>query len=124
KSVPPQLLQEKIKRLKEDFSIRNGYLSDTVMCEYLYDMSIAQTYASINRQTIINRISYKLGWKTSSAIETVHNYINFDDLIIRKGAISAHENEIVIIPMNMADGILLCRGKGNPDWNYSAPHGA
>lgn len=54
----------------------------------------------------------------------MHNYINFDDLIIRKGAISAHENEIVVIPMNMADGILLCRGKGNPDWNYSAPHGA
>jgi RNA-splicing ligase RtcB len=124
KTVPPQRLQEEIKRIKEEFSIRNGYLSDTAMYNYLFDMSIAQTYASLNRQTIINRISHALGWKTSSTIETVHNYINFDDLIIRKGAISAHENEIVVIPMNMADGILLCRGKGNPDWNYSAPHGA
>lgn len=124
KTIPPQRLQEEIKRLKEEFSIRNGYLSNIVMYNYLFDMSIAQTYASLNRQTIIKRISCALGWKTSSAIETVHNYINFDDLIIRKGAISAHENEIVVIPMNMADGILLCRGKGNPDWNYSAPHGA
>lgn len=124
KTVAPQRLQEEIKRTKEEFSIRNGYLSDTTMCDYLYDMSIAQTYASLNRQTIIKRISYALGWKTSSVIETVHNYINFKDLIIRKGAISAHENEIVVIPMNMADGILLCRGKGNIDWNYSAPHGA
>lgn len=55
---------------------------------------------------------------------TVHNYISFDDMIIRKGAIAAYANDYVVIPMNMADGILLCRGKGNKDWNYSAPHGA
>lgn len=56
--------------------------------------------------------------------QTVHNYIDLKNMILRKGAISAQENEIVLIPINMRDGSLLCKGKGNPDWNYSAPHGA
>jgi RNA-splicing ligase RtcB len=60
----------------------------------------------------------------SEAIETVHNYINFEDKIIRKGAVSAHEGERLVIPFNMRDGVIVCKGKGNKKWNYSAPHGA
>ena len=65
-----------------------------------------------------------MGWKSLESYESIHNYINFSDRIIRKGAISAHKDEKVIIPLNMRDGVILGFGKGNEDWNYSAPHGA
>ena len=82
------------------------------MLHYLCDMVIAQGYAAFNRKLIIQRIIKALGWNTAISVETVHNYISFDDMIIRKGAIAAYANDYVVIPMNMADGILLCRGKG------------
>ena len=65
-----------------------------------------------------------MGFTIVDHFDTIHNYINMDDMILRKGSISAREGERVIIPMNMRDGSLICVGKGNPDWNYSAPHGA
>lgn len=113
-----------IQRLKEKFAGYSGYLTNEAMLHYLCDMVIAQGYAAFNRKLIIQRIIKALGWNTAISVETVHNYISFDDMIIRKGAIAAYANDYVVIPMNMADGILLCRGKGNKDWNYSAPHGA
>lgn len=67
-------------------------------------------------------ITYEM--ERTFSFETVHNYIDTDHMILRKGAVSAKEEEILLIPMNMRDGSLICRGKGNPDWNYSAPHGA
>ena len=72
------------------------------------------------------RISYwkATGMSGADAFHTVHNYINTDEMILRKGAIAAHKDELVLIPVNMRDGSVLARGKGNPDWNYSAPHGA
>lgn len=93
---------------------------------YLFDMRIAQEYAKLNRQIIVKRILshvFNRDFNSNLYIESIHNYIG-DDNIIRKGAISAREGEGVIIPFNMEDGLILGYGKGNPDWNYSAPHGA
>jgi RNA-splicing ligase RtcB len=95
---------------------------------YLHDMNICQRYADVNRQMIANIILYNL-YNGATVNEydlfsTIHNYVNFHDNIIRKGAVSAYAGENLIIPMNMRDGSLLCTGKGNADWNYSAPHGA
>lgn len=91
--------------------------------DYLFDMRIAQKWAQENRKNIIEIIVTKLGLEIDEYNETIHNYIG-DDNIIRKGAISAKKGEIVLIPMNMRDGCLICVGKGNEDWNQSAPHGA
>jgi RNA-splicing ligase RtcB len=92
--------------------------------DYLEDMKIAQQYAALNRESIVNTIKDFFKKEPSDSIKTVHNYINFEDNIIRKGAISAHENEKVLIPLNMRDGVIVGTGKGNSKWNYSAPHGA
>lgn len=92
---------------------------------YLSDMYFAQYYASMNRHIIMNSILFILGVsKTKNIIETVHNYIDPQDGIIRKGAIRSYIGEAMIIPFNMRDGVLICEGKSNPDWNFSAPHGA
>ena len=94
---------------------------------YLKDMNIAQLYASLNRAImgyIIITKFYKLDFFQIARIESVHNYINFEDKIVRKGAISAQDSEAVVIPLNMADGVIVGYGKGNEEWNFSAPHGA
>jgi RNA-splicing ligase RtcB len=88
-------------------------------------MKLAQWYARLNRREMTNRILFFFGMREfPEQFESVHNYINFDDKIIRKGAISAHEGEKMVIPLNMRDGSLIAIGKGNKEWNYSAPHGA
>lgn len=95
--------------------------------EYIADMHLAQGYASLNRTMIANSIVvnfFKKELSTLPTIESVHNYINPGDNIIRKGAISAYEGERLIIPLNMRDGTILGIGKGSKKWNYSAPHGA
>lgn len=101
------------------------FLEGDTAHDYYQDMEIAQTYAQLNRRVmgylILNGM-YKIDYFTP--VESVHNYINFEDNIVRKGAISAHEGEEVLIPLNMADGIIFGIGKGNADWNFSAPHGA
>ena len=91
---------------------------------YIHDMRIAQEHAKINRQTIASVICEKAGLHIVEEFDTIHNYIDTEAKILRKGAISANVGEKVIIPMNMRDGSLICIGKGNPDWNFSAPHGA
>ncbi|OLS02374.1 RtcB family protein [Tissierella creatinophila] len=113
--------------LKPDYPKNLCYLTGEYREKYIHDMRICQEYASLNRQTMASTIVQELfgkGLEEFSWFETVHNYINFKDNIIRKGAISAYEGEKVLIPINMRDGSILGRGKGNPDWNYSAPHGA
>ena len=103
------------------------YLTGESRDKYLHDMKICQEYASLNRQVMANIILNDLFDKDLNDFEhfeTVHNYINFKDNIIRKGAISAYEDEKILIPINMRDGSIIAIGKGNPDWNYSAPHGA
>jgi len=101
-----------------------AFLEGEEMFDYLTDMVVAQTYAHFNRTIMLNEITSIFNYKPEITIESVHNYIDFNDLIIRKGAISSYENEKMIIPFNMEDGILICEGKSNPNWNYSAPHGA
>lgn len=99
------------------------YLSGSLANKYLHDMNLCQQYAALNRRTMgeyLNR-RYGQGGKT---FQTVHNFISSDDHIIRKGAVSAKKGEQLIIPMNMRDGAVICVGKGNADWNRSAPHGA
>lgn len=101
-----------------------AYVSGDYMEMYLHDMEIAQKYAAENRRKIIDAIISAMGGKLSGAIESVHNYIDTHSMILRKGAISAKDGDYCVIPMNMRDGVLVCKGKGNQDWNYSAPHGA
>lgn len=95
------------------------------MFNYMIDSIFNHHYASTNRQVIMSRIlSIIPDCTTENYIHTVHNYINYNDFIIRKGAVSAANGETFVLPFNLEDGILICRGKGNPEWNYSAPHGA
>lgn len=91
---------------------------------YIHDMDVVQRYAALNRSTIAKIILQKMKWKEVERFETIHNYIDIKNKILRKGAVSAQKDEKLIIPINMRDGSLICVGKGNKDWNYSAPHGA
>jgi len=101
------------------------YLDSVNKDNYIEDMKIAQNYAQTNRHLMMRDILDILGSPiVIDLIETVHNYIDMKDLIIRKGAIRSYIGEKMIIPFNMRDGILICEGKSNPDWNFSAPHGA
>jgi RNA-splicing ligase RtcB len=101
-----------------------AYLEGQGFRDYLHDMAIVQKYADINRKAMVKELEKKVKFKIEDQFSTVHNYIDLDNMILRKGAISAKKDERVLIPMNMRDGSLLCVGKGNEDWNYSAPHGA
>ena len=101
-----------------------AYLEGEAMADYLHDMAIIQTYAGLNRRAIVRELEKRIKLKIAGQFTTVHNYIDLESLILRKGAISAMAGERMLIPMNMRDGSLICVGKGNPDWNYSAPHGA
>jgi len=104
-----------------------AYLEGDDMFGYLTDMIFAQNYANLNRQHMASLVieACGLGWNdVGMTVETSHNFIDFSDFIIRKGAIRSYVGEYMIIPFNMEDGILLCTGRSNPEWNYSAPHGA
>lgn len=102
-----------------------AYVHGELFNSYIHDMTIVQHFASMNRKAIIYEISKYMGFRPAkSQFTTIHNYIDTTNMILRKGAISARDGELVLIPINMRDGSLLCLGKGNPDWNYSAPHGA
>ena len=103
-------------------------LNGVEMFRYLESAVFLNVYASVNRQLISSAVLEAMGptipGKIIHTIETVHNYISSDDFIIRKGAVSARQGEEFVLPFNMEDGILICRGKGNADWNCSGPHGA
>jgi len=143
-----QYHQNKAKELMKKMFIGDAYKNleflplDNGGARYLDDMYIAQKYAELNRYTMLKIILedffkdtffaenchvYNISKGKSESVEyikTVHNYINFNDGIIRKGAISAHEGERILIPFNMRDGIAVCRGRGSSKYNFSAPHGA
>lgn len=119
-------LDKKSKNQIATFPDHLAYLEGELRDSYLHDMAICQRYASLNRSTMADSIIdeiFTFG-NTFDSFETIHNYINFSDNILRKGAVSAKKGEELIIPINMRDGSLLCVGKGNEDWNMSAPHGA
>lgn len=92
--------------------------------DYINDMKIVQDYASLNREIMAWVILKEMGLRASDRFQSIHNYIDVHNMIMRKGAVSAKDGEVLLIPINMRDGALICRGKGNKDWNYSAPHGA
>ena len=100
------------------------YLYGKYFEDYLADVVICQQFANRNRELIAKIILERCGLTAVDAFHTIHNYINTDEMILRKGAIAAHKGERVLIPINMRDGSVLAVGKGNPEWNYSAPHGA
>lgn len=101
-----------------------SYVEGELFNNYLHDMKILQHYADLNRKAMAEVIMSELGLHEVDSFTTVHNYVDVENKIIRKGAVSAQHGERLIIPMNMRDGSLICIGKGNSDWNYSAPHGA
>lgn len=120
-------IESAIKAIKEkEITIPRDlcYLEGDNFRNYIHDMNLAQKYALTNRMSIADEIMRLLFLHEEERFDTIHNYIDIDNMILRKGAISAQVGEKVIIPMNMRDGSLICVGKGNPDWNYSAPHGA
>ncbi len=101
-----------------------AFLEGDDFVDYLNDMKIVQYFAVMNRKAIIDEIVSAMNIDIKEQFTTIHNYIDIENMILRKGAISAHKGERVLIPINMRDGSLICIGKGNKDWNYSAPHGA
>lgn len=128
-------IANEIKRLETASSTTPkelSYLSGKLFDDYIHDMEIVQEYASQNRIAIANEIIISMDLVLEDAFETIHNYIDTKfyaengpkDMVLRKGAVRAFAEEKLLIPINMRDGSLLCIGKGNPDWNYSAPHGA
>ena len=100
------------------------YLRGTAFRDYLHDVEICQRFARRNREIMAAVILDYAGLRSQDAFHTVHNYIDTGEMILRKGAIAAHEGERVLIPVNMRDGSILATGRGNPEWNFSAPHGA
>ena len=118
-----------IQKLKADRE-SNGSVKDLCFLtsfdkdKYLNDMDIIQKYAAFNRKMILRAIIQGMSLTVMDQFETIHNYVDVENMILRKGAVSAQNGERLLIPMNMRDGSLICEGKGNPDWNFSAPHGA
>jgi len=92
--------------------------------DYIHDMQLIQRFATLNRKAMMDVMLTNLGLSAVERFTTIHNYIDTDSMILRKGAVSAKAGEKLLIPINMRDGSLICIGKGNPDWNFSAPHGA
>ena len=118
--------QEVLKSQGKDVPYEVTYLTGHLMENYLHDLAVVQEFASLNREIILAEIAKGMKWKVRETTDCIHNYVDFssDVPMIRKGSISAKEGEPVIIPINMRDGVILGIGRGNEDWNCSAPHGA
>lgn len=101
-----------------------AYVSDDLFQSYIHDMEIIQYFATLNRKAMADEIIRGMKLDLVEQFTTIHNYIDTDNMILRKGAVSAKFGEKILIPINMRDGSLICVGKGNEDWNFSAPHGA
>ncbi|EJO5346709.1 RtcB family protein [Clostridium botulinum] len=119
-------IQKALKKLKHPPQNPKDlmYVDGTSFNDYIQDMNIIQSYAKINRRAMADIILSKMGWKVEEYFSTIHNYIDIENMILRKGAVSAKKGEKLVIPINMKDGALICIGKGNEEWNFSAPHGA
>jgi len=129
-----------LKKLKEEYKQNKvphafAYCEGELFDNYIHDMQIVQEFAAWNRKAITDTILKEMKLHEEESFDTIHNYIEIQTVVLdvlgykpthtlRKGAVSAKKNETLIIPINMRDGSLICKGKGNPDWNYSAPHGA
>ena len=124
KEIHEALKELKWERKETEIPEDLCYLYGTYFEDYLHDVEICQQFAKRNREKMAEVIFERTGISGKDAFHTIHNYIDTDEMILRKGAIAAHEGEKVLIPINMRDGSVLAVGKGNPEWNYSAPHGA
>ncbi len=107
-----------------DIPLDQAWVSGSLFRDYIHDMAIVQRFAQLSRRAMMNTILEELNLTETERFETVHNYIDMESMILRKGAVSAKLGERLLIPINMRDGSLICTGKGNPEWNSSAPHGA
>lgn len=101
-----------------------AYVEGRLFDDYIHDMKIIQHFAVLNRRAMVDVILTGMGLTAEEQFTTIHNYIDTDEMILRKGAVSAKKGQKLLIPINMRDGSLICTGKGNEDWNCSAPHGA
>lgn len=124
-------IEDALKALKSSFETQALLIPDDIcwlygsfLDDYLHDVGICQEFAKRSREFMAETIIERTGMTAGEAFHTIHNYIDTDEMILRKGAIAAHKGEKVLIPINMRDGSVLAIGKGNPDWNFSAPHGA
>ena len=124
-------IQATIKALEKEFKAKEPtlprdlcFLYGSFMEDYLHDVDICQKFAERNRAKMAEIILERCGWTAVETFQTIHNYIDVNEMILRKGAVSAKAGEKLLIPINMRDGSLICIGKGNEDWNCSAPHGA
>lgn len=124
-------IQSALKQMESEWAAKEPtmpadlcYLYGSYLADYLHDVEICQQFAKRSRELMAKILLERTGLTAQSAFHTIHNYIDTSEMILRKGAISAREGELVLIPINMRDGCILARGKGNPDWNFSAPHGA
>ena len=122
-------IQQALKELK--WTTKESEIPDDLcfvygqyLADYLFDVEICQQFARRSRELMAEILMQRSGLTAQDAFHTIHNYIDTSEMILRKGAIAAHEGEKVLIPINMRDGSVLAIGKGNPEWNYSAPHGA
>ena len=124
-------ISKSLEKLRAEYKASNisipqalAYVEGQDFDDYLHDMDLVQQHAVINRMTIVRQIIKNMKLHAVDEFTTIHNYIDVKNMILRKGSVSAQLGEKLIIPMNMRDGSLICIGKGNQDWNYSAPHGA
>lgn len=123
-----QEIEATIKALKKEHSVHVprdlAWVEGSLFDDYLHDMRITQHFAALNRRAIVDVIVKEMGLMPVEQFTTIHNYIDTEHQILRKGAVSAQKGEKLLIHINMRDGSLICVGRGNPEWNYSAPHGA
>jgi RNA-splicing ligase RtcB len=124
-------IQSALKNLEKEYARKTPdvpeelcWLHGTFLEDYLHDIEICQQFACRSREKMAEIILERTGLTAVESFHTIHNYINTQEMILRKGAIAAHAGEKVLIPINMRDGSIIAIGKGNPEWNYSAPHGA
>ena len=124
-------IQNVLKELEKEYMAKEPdvpedlcWLYGSFLEDYLHDVEICQRFAKRNRERMAEIILERTGMCATESFHTIHNYIDTEEMILRKGAIAAHKNEKVLIPINMRDGAIIAMGKGNPEWNDSAPHGA
>lgn len=123
-----QEIQPAVTALKKEHKINIPkdltYVEGKLFEDYIHDMRIVQRFAVLNRKAMMDVLLSGMGFTKADEFTTIHNYIDTNAMILRKGSVSAKKGEKLLIPINMRDGSLICIGKGNPEWNYSAPHGA
>ena len=123
-----QEIQKTIKALRKEHELNIpkdlAYVEGRLFEDYIHDMKLTQQFAMLNRKAMVDVIMTGMGFTAVEAFTTIHNYIDTDTMILRKGSVSAKAGEKLLIPINMRDGSLICIGKGNEEWNCSAPHGA